>query len=281
MYTAEISRANPTCFIFLIDQSGSMADKVPANNTKSSKAEILATDINRLLQELVIRCAKPEPRDYFHIGVIKYGSKIGPAFGGILSDKELIPISEIAGNPLRVEERTRKVPDDAGGLVEQTIKFPVWFDPIADGGTPMCEALKRAKRITENWLIQHPNCYPPTIMNITDGEPTDGDPRIHAEELKQLTSSDGNILLLNLHISSRSSTTTIMFPTNSEELPDEYSKLMFEMSSIMPESMKNAATQQGFKVSDESRGFVFNADPVSIIHFLDIGTSGTKASNLR
>ena len=25
-YTAEISRANPTCFLFLIDQSGSMAD---------------------------------------------------------------------------------------------------------------------------------------------------------------------------------------------------------------------------------------------------------------
>src|SRR6266849_9397713 len=69
-YSAEISRANPTCFLFLIDQSGSMADTVP-NQPNRKKADAVADAINRLLQNLVIRCAKEEDvRDYFCEGEI-------------------------------------------------------------------------------------------------------------------------------------------------------------------------------------------------------------------
>ena len=45
--------------------------------------------------------------------------------------------SEVADNYLRVEERVRKVSDGVGGLVDTTAKFPVWFDPVAENGTPM------------------------------------------------------------------------------------------------------------------------------------------------
>ncbi|MBW7886468.1 MAG: VWA domain-containing protein, partial [Caldilineaceae bacterium] len=38
------------------------------------------------------------------------------------------------------------------------------------------------------------------------------------------------------------------------------------------------AQQEGYTVSENSRGFVFNADMVSLIKFLDIGT---RPSNLR
>ena len=38
------------------------------------------------------------------------------------------------------------------------------------------------------------------------------------------------------------------------------------------------AQQEGFRVSDGTRGFVFNADMVSVIRFLDIGS---RPSNLR
>jgi hypothetical protein len=47
-----------------------MADTVP-NQTNRKKADALADAINRLLQNLVIRCAKEEGvRDYFYVGVI-------------------------------------------------------------------------------------------------------------------------------------------------------------------------------------------------------------------
>ncbi|MBI2809036.1 MAG: hypothetical protein HYX68_28970 [Planctomycetes bacterium] len=64
-YSAEISRTNPTCFVFLVDQSSSMGEAFGGGSGKS-KAEGVADAINRLLQTLVLRCAKAEGiRDYF------------------------------------------------------------------------------------------------------------------------------------------------------------------------------------------------------------------------
>ena len=79
-YTAEISRTNPTCFLFLVDQSSSMLEPF-GGNQESNKAEGVADAINRLLQNLVLKCAKSEGiRDYFHVGVIGYGGRVAPAF---------------------------------------------------------------------------------------------------------------------------------------------------------------------------------------------------------
>ena len=51
-YSAEISRGNPTCFLFLIDQSGSMEDTFGgeySGSTKAdTKADAVANAINRL-----------------------------------------------------------------------------------------------------------------------------------------------------------------------------------------------------------------------------------------
>src|SRR5262249_21612527 len=192
-YIAEISRVNPSCFLFLIDQSGSMQDSFGGGESTRNKADGVADAINRLLQNLVIKCAKSEGvRDYYYVGVIGYGATVGPAFIGALAGKELVPISEIATMPARIEERTKKVDDGAGGLVDQTTKFPIWFDAVANGGTPMCQAMTRAQRILSSWFTEHPNCFPPIVINITDGESTDGDPTSVANGIKGLASSDGD-----------------------------------------------------------------------------------------
>lgn len=56
-YTATIDRQNPSCLLFLLDQSGSMADTF-GGEAGRSKAQRLADAINRLLYELFIRCTK-------------------------------------------------------------------------------------------------------------------------------------------------------------------------------------------------------------------------------
>jgi hypothetical protein len=277
MYTAEISRGNPTCFLFLIDQSGSMEDPFGGEMT-GSKAQAVADAINRLLQNLVLRCAKAEGiRDYFHVGVIGYGIKVGPAFGGDLSSEELVPISQIGDHPLTIEERMQKVPDGAGGVIDQEVKFPIWFEPVARGPTPMKQALKKAEGVLEEWLAEHPDCFPPVLINISDGEPTDGDPLPVAESIMQLESSDGNVLLFNLHLSS-SKAAPVEFPDSNEYLPDEFARLLYDMSSVLPEKIRMEAEGEGFDVTDDSRGFIFNSDMVKVIQFLDIGT---RATNLR
>ncbi|MHC4083359.1 MAG: VWA domain-containing protein, partial [Planctomycetota bacterium] len=116
-YTAEITRNNPTCVLFMIDQSRSMRDEVSAGDRTAPKSSGVASTINRWLQELSLKCAKGDGvRDYYHVGVIGYGKKVGPALVGPNAGKDLVPISEIAGNPGRIEERKQKVPDEKGKL---------------------------------------------------------------------------------------------------------------------------------------------------------------------
>ncbi|MBY0525967.1 MAG: VWA domain-containing protein [Gemmataceae bacterium] len=277
-YTAEISRTNPSCFLFLIDQSKSMTE--PLAGTTKRKADALSDAMNRLLQTLVLRCVRGEVvLDRFHVGVIGYGSQVAPALGGNLAGRSLVPLSELALAPLRVESRTRKVDDGAGGLVEQTIKFPVWFEPIADGRTPMCAALDLAWQFLTEFLAKYPACYPPMVINLTDGHPTDGNPESHAETVAGLSSNDGGVMLFNVHMSAKVER-VIEFPDKEGDLPDDYARQLFRMSSVLPTVMRNTAQREGFPVSETTRGFAYNADLVSVIRFLDIGTR-VDAKNLR
>jgi len=244
-----------------------------------SEADFLNKSASKKCQSrVIIRCSKAEGvHDYYSVGVLGYGEQIGPAFSGELAGMELVPLSEVAIKPARIEERTKKVEDGAGGLVDETTKFPVWFDPIARGGTPMCQALTQAQSVITGWLDQHPDCFPPIVLHITDGEATDDDPSVPAQALRDLSSSNGNVLLFNLHVSSHKAE-PISFPDNEEMLPDEYARLLFEMSSILPAHLRNAAQQEGFQVSENTRGFVLNADIIAVIQFIDIGT---RPGNLR
>ncbi len=135
----------------------------------------------------------------------------------------------------------------------------------------MCQALALTRSVVEKWLAQHPNCFPPIIINITDGEATDGIPTTNADEVRRLKSNDGEVLLFNLHVSSQR-IPAIEYPNSDGALPDQFAKQLFQMSSTLPEYMSNIARQQGMSAGEGSRGFVFNADMVAVIKFLDIGT---------
>ena len=115
------------------------------------------------------------------------------------------------------------------------------------------------------------------MINITDGEATDGDPAGAADLVKSLSTNDGNCLLFNVHISSKGGA-PLEFPDSEGALPDEFSRLLFNMSSILPTYMQAMARQEGIRAAETTRGFVFNADMVAVIRFLDIGT---RPSNLR
>lgn len=273
-YTAEISRSNPTCFVFLVDQSASMSDSIGGEG-QQRKSDVVADAINRLLTELSVKCAKEEGvRDYFHVAVVGYGQTVGSALNGPLSGRDLVPLSELADKPARLDERMKKVPDGAGGLVETSTTFPVWMDPVANGGTPMCRALAYADSLVTRWLAEHPGCFPPIVLNLTDGESTDGDPTGPAMNIQSQASADGTALLFNLHVSATGGT-PVTFPNSDGTLPDAYARTLFGMSSLLPPHMRSYAAQQGFDANDSTRGFVYNADITSVIQFLDIGTRAT------
>jgi hypothetical protein len=277
-YSAEISRNNPACFVFLVDQSGSMADVVGNTSESRRKCDEVADVINRLLSNLVIRCAKEEGiRDYFHVGIIGYGASVGSAFGGLLAGRDVVPISEIGNTPTRVDERTKKSPDGAGGLVDETVKFP-------NLGRPGCQWWHPDERSARHGGTEHlrvargPPRFLPSGRAARDRrESTDGDPTLKASELRALSSSDGDVLLFNLNVSSDPSA-PIVFPDTDLELPNQYAKLLFSMSSHLPGHMQAYAREQGMEVPEAARGFVFNSDVTSLVQFFDIGT---RTTNLR
>ncbi len=270
-YTAPISRSNPTAFVFLLDQSSSMLEPF-AGQPDKSKAVSVADALNRLLQNLVLKCAKADGiRDFFHVAMLSYGGRVASAFGGALAGKTLVPVSELANNPLRVEVRARKVDNGLGGVSEEQFKFPVWFEARPTGHTLMCEAMRRAKAYLQTFLAAHPDCYPPLVINITDGAPSDGDPADPAADLRAMGSTDGHVLLFNAHLSDKQNR-PVEFPESESGLPDEYARRLFRMSSRLPPKLIEAARAGGFAVGSQARGFVFNADLVAIIRFLDVGT---------
>ena len=284
-YTADISRDNPASFLFLIDQSGSMT-RLLAGRPGQRKMDHAADAINRILDTVAQRCSQGmEIRDYFQIGVLGYSTdeKGNPIISSVLSgatiEEPYLPISEVV-DAAEVEEKLVKESDGAGGLVEVTRRVPFWLRPHAEYGTPMCRAFEIACGALDTWISQHPDSFPPIVINISDGAASDGNPEEPAKKIMDLNTSDGNALLFNLHLSEVSAL-PVQYPDQQQLLPqnDEYAASMFKMSSILPESSRNQAMILDLPVNESSRGYVFNADVTALVQFLDIGTRA--ASNLQ
>lgn len=283
-YSAEISRVQPAAFVFLLDQSASMQEAFGGAKQKGdaapSKARVLTDTVNRLLQNLVLRCAKEDGvRDYFHVAVIGYGERVKPLIravekgddGEARPGEEMVPISALAERPARLEERRKEVTTADGETTERRVRVPVWFDPEARNGTPMCQALDYATQVARRWIDRHPSGFPPIVLNVTDGEATDGEPLRYARNLLTYGTDDGDVLLFNVHLS-EADEPAAEFPNTMEGLPDDYARRLFQMSSRLPFPMRAAAEAEGLPVTLDTRGFIFNADPTALVRFLEIGT---------
>lgn len=259
-YSAHIDRKNPTCFVFLVDQSASMQEQCSGRDVGISKSQALCDGINASLREIVILCGQEDGIifDYFYIAVIGYGERIYSLFNG------LVPVSGM--------EKLARVEEHVDPVSGAKFKVRIWLDAVADGNTPMCAALADALVLVKEWVRNHPKSFPAIVLNITDGEANDGVPVEIAEQLRSVSGSDGSVLLFNGHLSSVDSG-TIEFPVATADLPDDpYAHLLFGMSSIIPESMRKQAELGGIGIKPGGRGMVFNADFTAVTNLLDVGT---------
>jgi hypothetical protein len=236
--------------------------------------------LNKALYTIITTCSKADGvRDYFHVGVIAYsGENARNGFSGKLGEEPLHVVSRLAESPLRVETRTKKVAGANGEVVEQSVRFPIWFEPKSHGKTAMCAGFGAAIDIIAQWCAAHPSAFPPTVLHVTDGHPSDGNPEPAADRLKNLATHDGGCLLFNLHVDAGEGE-PLIFPNDERAIRDRFGKTLFRMSSLLPPHAVEAAARKGYDVRPGARGFVYNAGIEAIADFFDIGTRPAVAAD--
>ena len=136
----------------------------------------------------------------------------------------------------------------------------------------MCAAFDRIGAVANYWIKTHQGSFPPVVIHLSDGESTDGSPMGWASRLQRLHTSDGNLLLFNVSISSAHSEVGLFLARDST-LSTSYARDLFAMSSVLPPVMLDVARSQGLSVERGARGFGFNADVTALATFLNVGTS--------
>jgi len=276
MYEQTISRRRPGCIVFLIDRSDSMKRSWGGGNQTLARGA--ADAVNGILNELCIRAMKGEDSfyDYFDVGVFGYGIKpraggegVESALTGPLAGRPLVPIGQIARNYAGM----RKIESiDLGGTVEQ----PYWVEAVHGYRTPMCQAIAEAGAHVFDWTQEHPDSFPPIVINITDGivtdEPFSGASLAGwAERLTSISTQDGSALLFNVFVAPEASA-EIVFPASGAGLPAP-GPALFAISSPLPVPMCRSAASVGLRTTVGSRGFAFNVtDSASLVRILEIGT---------
>ena len=279
-YTAQITRNTPTAFIFLVDQSVSMKRMTSLYGEQISLAEAVARIVNKQIYDLILRCIKmDEVRHYYDIAVIGYGHEVYSGWNGTLAGRDFVSPEEIKNNPykkitVREEVRTRK-----GTLVKE-IEKNQWLEAKCDGHwTHVHEAFAKAKQLLERWMAEHheKDCYPPTIINITDGQfnhTTKEHIIQQANELKSMFTNDGNVLLWNIHITP-DNLEQVLLPINKTELNgDKYSELLYDMSSLLPERYNTDIETKMHLQAGHVRHVAMsvNVDTSRLMQLMDIGT---------
>ncbi len=261
-----IGTPNPGCFVILVDQSWSMNEEWKSGK----KAEAAALIVSRIIYDLGLACDTADGiKDRCRVCLIGYGERVHSVVDGMISD--------LHASPLEVKKVKRLIPDGAGGVVEIEADLPIWLRPQASNGTPMHTAFERAAEIVEQWCVEWPDNFPPVVFNITDGEAAD--PFLTADvarEVMNLQTTDGNVLVFNVHIANSGS--EVIFPHNKVQFSqDPSAEFLFGISSDLPDVLREEAQNHGFSPQPNAKCFGHNLTEVGLTKILEFGTLGTGA----
>lgn len=280
MYKAHITRQQKTLFVFLIDRSGSMDEKVVFNGSNTTKAAAVAQAANLFIEELINRSYRDEGiRDYYDIAIVGYNdSNVTPLLCS--SSSNFTSVSALARLPVNSESVLIKRISPNGETLMSSCERKQWISSIASGDTPMHAAFGYTEGILKKWCrrSENANSFPPIVINITDGEASDADFEIMkevAQRIKNCSTNDGNVLLFNIHISSgNDNNKTLKFPSLDEELPyNRYTKFLFEISSTLPE-FYNSIIEETKPLGSKPpyKAMCYNCLADSLIRVLSIGS---------
>lgn len=291
MYSNPITRLHPTAFIVLIDRSGSMKEKIVFAGAEMSRSRAVTMVANSFIDELLYRARREGgTRDYYDIAVLGYS---GDGVDSLVSlPGEFTTPSRLASSRVRRERFSYERTLPSGRSVMTVTERNMWIREKAAGVTPMCGALREALLLVEGWCRRRANAasYPPTVINITDGEASDGssdDVRAIAERIRHTGTSDGNTIFINIHLARNSDGdiggagdahgssggAPVLFPSSPTELPaHRYARLLYDISSEMPEPYHDVVASMRPGAVAPFRGVAYNSHIGDLAAMMNIGS---------
>ena len=191
-----------------------------------------------------------------------------------------MPISELADKPARIENRLRLIDDGAGGVTEQTVKFPIWFEPEGQRQ----DADERRVRGRRTCGVElHP--VEPGVVPADRAEPDrrQAERRQPAERrpnrISKLATTDGSALVFNLLIASDPKPPMYFLDDESLLVDIVLRSCSSGCRAMLPPKLSPRPERMASRSRTGARGVVFNADLVAVVRFLDIGTRVTTRLN--
>ena len=228
-FERKISRRYPGLIVFGLDDSRSMLDDLPG--TSDPKFRWVEQYFGIILHELLARStdlkedtAIVRPRYYLYI--VQYGSAPQVWGNGELDIERAVDHYTRANNSL-----------DLGG-------------PL--GGTDTAAAMQSIKQYLQTAVSDErfQDSFPPMVFHLTDGE-SQTDALSVVDHIRQLATSDGNVLMVNAFIGTHTSLAyrgPDDFPgyvTESEAGPKADNIRLFNMSSVAPECICRNLVEDG------------------------------------
>lgn len=260
---------NPGHLVYLIDLSGSM--------TIDNKIEMVMTALQKNLQRLIIRnTSNGLLVNRFSVTIIGYHTDIVPLFSGDANAVKALLED-------RVKNSTSLFDFSVGGEAE-----PKWQ-------TYMSNAFREAKKDIDTWLQQRQgtNAPAPIVINITDGQPEEDNKTLEtcaaealqaAKELTNVGTSDGKVLLWNIHIVGKCASDEEIICPNNEPIgnttEDKRKRFLYQSSSTLPSSCIGMAQAMGLTdVKQGSKGMASNlSDPALLVRLILLGSTMTGMS---
>lgn len=277
MYSQEITRRHRSAIVIVLDRSGSMQEQICFGQGVMSKAEALSIIANTLIAEIIDRCRRTDGlRHYYDIAAVGYSNNSVEMLLGSEGFQSVIEIDRHRPAERR-KAREELLPNGEWAMVEHS--YTEWFEPKAEGNTPMYEALLCVRDMVAEWCEQPENrdSFPPVVIHITDGEASDCDHRELIDicnQIKRQATSDGNALLLNVHITANTHMPAIIFP-----MPDElvgagrYVQTLADCSSIMPSVFDDEIRKlKGMTATPPFLGMGYNASVIDLLSIINIGS---------
>ena len=229
MYEKKISRAEPGLITLLFDDSGSEADNLPG--TTDPKYQWVDRLGGVTIHDLLARCNELHGEDMsikirYYLYAVIYGSDSEVWGDGLMDIQTAIEKFTSSGNSFGLGGKKGGTHTKAG------------FQEVYDALVKLVQD-ERFK-----------NSFPPLVFHLSDGMAhTDASPI--AEKIKQLSTSDGNVLVANAFIG----TETDLQYNGPEDFPgyvdlsdvgsNEDNIRMFNMSSVAPEAIRQNLVDDG------------------------------------